>query len=196
MKKYLIIATIVLTGLLIGLGVAYNKERAERHRISNNLDASLSTIETYKTKQNELVSVVSGYEFKLKEFAQLVPDLEKEVKDLKVKLKNVQSVTVVEQVIKYVNKEVIVPVRINDTTKLYSINSEWINANFKITNDNEIRPGDFNIDSIKNKILIVPEIDYKGWWFWRKAIGINVHIKNNNPYVTITGATYIDLRAH
>ena len=137
-----------------------------------------------------MVSVVSGYEFKLKEFAQLVPDLEKRGS---IKLKNVQSVTVVEQVIKYVNKEVIVPVRINDTTKLYSINSEWINANFKITNDNEIRPGDFNIDSIKNKILIVPEIDYKGWWFWRKAIGINVHIKNNNPYVTITGATYIDL---
>lgn len=193
MKKYLIIA---LVGLFVALSVTlslYHKERAERARISNNLDASLSEVAGYKTKQGELVSVVSGYEFKLKEFSQLVPTLQKEVKELKVKLKNVQSVTEVVQVIKYVNKEVIVPIKVNDTTKLYSIDSQWIRAKFKITHDNHINPGDFVIDSIPNKILIVPEVDYKGWWFWRKAIGIDIHIKNSNPYVTNTGATYINL---
>lgn len=173
----------------------YRGERQKRLTAQGNLTASLSQLESYKTREGELVSKIKGYEFKVKEFEQLIPRLNHEVERLSVKLKNVQSVTEIVTETKYIHEEKIVPVRENDTTKLYKVESEWINAHFRITNDNYVRAGDFVIDSIPNSTLVVPEVIYRGWWLWKRAVGIDVHIKHSNPYVSTTGATYIDLRA-
>lgn len=194
MKKYLIITLFALLGAFLFVSNLYLQERKEKQRISNNLVTSLSQIETYKTKEGELVSVIKGYEFKVKEFKQLVPELYKEIKTLNIKLKNAQSVTKIITKIEYKNKDSIIPVLLNDTTKLYKIESEWVNADFKITNNNCIKPSDFNISSIPNTTIIVPEITFKGWWFWRKATGIDLHIKHSNPYITTSQGAYINLK--
>lgn len=194
MKRYLILALTLSIAGLIGLGFLYVNEKKERARTERNLEASLSDIQTYKAKTGELVSVISGYELKVKEFEQLLPELYKDIATLKLKVKNAQSVTQIVTVVKYVNKDSLIPIYINDTTKLYQINDKWLKAKFRITKDKYIRPNDFSIDSIPNTAIVVPEITYKGWWFWRKATWINVHIKNSNPYMTVTEGNYIDLR--
>lgn len=195
MRRALIILAITQF-LVLGVTISlYRGERQKRFTTQGNLTASLSELETYKTREGELVSKVKGYEFKVKEFEQLIPQLKDQVSRLQVKLKNAQSVTEVVTEIKYVHRDRIVPVRENDTTKLYKVESEWINAHFRITNDSYVRAGDFVIDSIPNSTLLVPEVMYRGWWLWKRAVGIDVHIKHSNPYVSTTGATYINLRA-
>ena len=195
MKKTLITLSVLLILSVFALHSFYSGERQRRITAENNLSASLSELKTYKTKNGELVSVVQGYEFKVRDLEKLVPDLHAEIKGLKVKLKNAQSVTSVETKIVYKNKDSIVYVPGRDSTaRLFTIDDDWIKAEVTVTSCSVILPGDFYIKNIPNTTLLVPDVTYKGWWFWRKATGIELHIKNSNPYVETTGATYIDLR--
>lgn len=195
MNKILLTISALLLVALFALQSFYSKERQTRIRTENNLNASLSEIETYKTKNGELVSVVQGYEFKVREFEKLLPELYAEIKELKVKVKNAQSVTQIETKIVYRNKDSIVYIPVRDSTaRLFPIDDEWIKAEVIVTRCEVILPGDFYIKNIPNKTTLVPEVTYKGWWFWRKPVGIDLHIKQSNPYVQTTGATYIDLR--
>ena len=195
MNKILLTISALLLVALFALQSFYSKERQTRIRTENNLNASLSEIKTYKTKNGELISVVQGYEFKVREFEKLLPELYAEIKGLKIKVKNVQSVTQIETKIVYKNKDSIVYVPVRDSTaRLFPIDDEWIKAEVIVTRCEVILPGDFYIKNIPNKTTLVPEVTYKGWWFWRKPIGIDLHIKQSNPYVQTTGATYIDLR--
>ena len=195
MNKILLTISALLLVALFALQSFYSKERQTRIRTENNLNASLSEIETYKNKNGELVSVVQGYEFKVREFEKLLPELYAEIKELKVKVKNAQSVTQIETKIVYRNKDSIVYIPVRDSTaRLFPIDDEWIKAEVIVTRCEVILPGDFYIKNIPNKTTLVPEVTYKGWWFWRKPVGIDLHIKQSNPYVQTTGATYIDLR--
>ena len=194
MRKLMIILVILLIGSLFMLHSFYQKEKQARVRMENNLTTSLSEIKYYKTKNEELVAKVSGYEFRVKEFERLIPELKKEVTQLNIKLKNVKSVTQVVTEYKYINRDSVIYIPITDTTRLFKIDEKWIKAQVEITNCSYIMPGGFSIDSIPNSILTVPVVNYKGWWFWRRAIGVELHIKNSNPYVETRGATYIDLR--
>lgn len=192
MNKYLIALIILLTSILGGMYGLLKKERKERHRASINLEASLSELSEYKTKLGETVAIAKGYELKVNELERLLPDLYSTIKELKVKTKNIQTVVEVKTEYKYINRDIIVPVFINDTTKLYTITDEWLKAQFRITRDT-IQPNDFEILSIPNTQHIVSEATYRGWWFWRKATGINVHIKNTNPHLTTQEAAFIKL---
>ena len=195
MNKILLTISALLLVALFALQSFYSKERQTRIRTENNLNASLSEIKTYKTKNGELISVVQGYEFKVREFEKLLPELYAEIKGLKIKVKNVQSVTQIETKIVYKNKDSIVYIPVRDSTaRLFPIDDEWIKAEVIVTRCEVILPGDFYIKNIPNKTTLVPEVTYKGWWFWRKPVGIDLHIKQSNPYVQTTGATYIDLR--
>jgi hypothetical protein len=45
------------------------------------------------------------------------------------------------------------------------------------------------IDSLKleipDNLVILTENKYKGFWFWKKVIGYDIHVKSDNPYMKI-----------
>ena len=194
-----------LIGLLIGLLVIsagvlttyvklYQKEKQEKERFESNFQSSLSDIQEYKTKQGELVAVINGYELKDKEFKQLLPQLYSEIRELKIRLKNALSATKVITEIKYINKDSIIYVPLTDSTRKFVLDEKWLKAEVTVTDFKYIAPGAFKINDIPNETLIVAQGEYKGWWFWRKAVGVNIHIKHTNPYIKTIGGEYIDLK--
>lgn len=189
-----IAAVIILSISLIAVNSLYRAEKRERKRAENNLSASLSEIREYRTKNGELVSIISGYELKIKEVQKLMPQLYNEIASLKVKLKNAQSITKIVTEYKYINKDSIVYVSISDSARMFNIDNEWLKARMTITNCSIIKPGDFIIESIPNSIITAPEIIYKGWWFWKRPIGVDLHIKQSNPHCSTIDAIYIDLK--
>ena len=194
MKKYLIGIIVLLSVAVFVLQSFYAKERQTRIRTENNLSASVSELSSYKTKNGELVSIAKGYELKVKEFEQLFPKLSDSIKDLKIKLKNAQSVTQIETKIIYKNKDSIVYIPVRDSARLFKVDDKWLQAEVIVTRNEVILPGDFYIKNIPNKTELVPEVTYKGCWFWKKPTGIDLHIRHSNPYIQTTKAIYIDLR--
>lgn len=197
MKKigiYLFLLLIVSITVSVITFNLYQREKGERQRVERNLESSLSDIQYYISKSGELVTKIEGLELNEREFRKLESELYKEISSLKVKLKNAESVIQIETVIKYVNKDSIIYVSLNDSTRRFNIQDKWISARVDVTDFKFIPPGGFVIDSIPNKINLVSEKEYKGWWFWKKVVGVNVHIVNSNPYITVTDGKYIDLR--
>ncbi len=191
----LLITLLVFTGVFLTTCVKlYQKEKQEKERFESNFKSSLSDIQEYKTKQGELVAVIEGLKLKDREIKQLLPQLYSEIRELKIRLKNAQSVTKVVTEIKYVNKDSIIYIPITDSIRRFEINEEWLKAEVTVTDFKYIAPGAFKINDIPNETLIVAEGQYKGWWFWRKAVGVNVHIKHTNPYIKTIGGEYIDLK--
>lgn len=191
---WLILLLVVLLSSVYILGVSLIKEGKERKIAEQNLIAKSSELSTYVTKYGDSVKVLQGMRLDIHDAKQLESALIKRVKDLEIKLKNATGIIEIVEVIKWKNKDSIVYVPLNDSTRRFEIKDKWISAKIDITDFKVIKPGGFIIDSIPNKAIIVPSIKTKGWWIFKKTIGVEVFINNTNPFIQTTSGTYIDLR--
>lgn len=192
MKKYLIGAILLLGMALYVLSGEYIKQRQKNVVQERNITALTSTMKFYKTKSGKAAYQIQGLELNLRTFKKLYSSVYNEAADLKVKLKNATGVIQVITEIKYKNKDSIVYVPFEGKKK-YLVRDSLISADVIITKDSVIEPSNFIINEIKNKTTIVPTIEYKGWWLWKKPKSVNLSITNTNPFVNITNAVYIDL---
>ena len=46
----------------------------------------------------------------------------------------------------------------------------------------------------RDSVYVVPTIKWKGCWFWKRAVGVQLHMFNSNPHTKIVGAQYIELK--
>lgn len=191
---WLILLLVVLLSSVYVLGVSLIKEGKERKIAEQNLIAKSSELSTYVTKYGDSVKVLQGMRLDIHDAKQLESALIKRVKDLEIKLKNATGIIEIVEVIKWKNKDSIVYVPLNDSTRRFEIKDKWISAKIDITDFKVIKPGGFIIDSIPNKAIIVPSFKTKGWWIFKKTIGVEVFINNTNPFIQTTSGTYIDLR--
>ncbi len=97
MKKYIwaiIVGYMLLTTLLVVLFFGlYRNAKKENHRLSNNQESLMSDIEYYKTEQGKTASRIMQLELSKSEFEKLCPELEKQIKDLKIKNKYLESLS-------------------------------------------------------------------------------------------------------
>ena len=191
---WLILLLVVLLSSVYILGVSLIKEGKERKIAEQNLIAKSSELSTYVTKYGDSVKVLQGMRLDINDAKQVEGALMKRVKDLEVKLKNATGVIEIVETIKYVNKDSIIYVPLTDTTRLFPIEDKWLKAEVVVTDFKYIAPGDFRILDIPNTSILVPSVKYKGWWIFKKTIGVEVFINNTNPYIKTTSGTYIDLR--
>lgn len=185
---------IVLVVVVSILGTSYIKQKEERKIAEQNLVAKTTELSTYITKHGDSVKVLQGMRLNINDAKQIEGQLIKRVKDLEIKLKNATGIIQVVETVKYVNKDSIIYVPLTDTTRRFSINDKWLKAEVDITNFEYIAPGGFKILDIPNINILVPSIKYKGWWIFKKMVGVEVFINNSNPYIQTTAGTYIDLR--
>ena len=193
MKKYLIGVILLLGMALYILGAEYSKQRQKNAVQERNITALRSSIEYYKTSDGKNAAKVQGLELNLRSYKKLYAESYNEIKDLKIKFKNASGVIQYVQKIEYKNKDSIVYVP-EPNGKRYKIRDTFLSADVITTGDTLIKPGNFIINEIKNEVSIVPEVQYKGWWFWKKVKGVSCTIVNTNPFITVTDAIYIDLK--
>lgn len=196
-NKLIIIFVIALVALLTTSVITFNlykKEKSERKIAETNLIAKSTELKEYVTKLGDTVTILQGMRLDLSQAKQIESRLINKVKSLEIKLKNATGVIEIVEKIKYVNKDSIIYIPLNDSTRRFEIKDPWLSAKIDVTDFKYIKPGGFIIDSINNTSTIVPSIKTKGWWIFKKTIGIECFIQNTNPYISVQGGTYIDLR--
>ena len=176
------------------MGTTLIKQQKEIKIAEQNLVARTSELATYITKHGDSVKVLQGMRLDVNDAKKVEGALMKRIKDLEIKLKNATGVIEIIETVKYVNKDSIVYVPLTDTPRLFPIEDKWLKAEVVVTDFKYIAPGDFRILDIPNTSILVPSIKYKGWWIFKKTIGVEVFINNTNPYIKTTSGTYIDLR--
>ena len=200
-KKY-IIGIIVLILLVWWIYSLLNKIeylQGESDRKDQNIENMSFDVKETKLKNGQLQYTVNSLTLRSGELEHFSSDIFKRLNEMDLKIKNIKSVT---------NIDYNYTTNIGDTLKSKMINknkfliaynknnldfSGFINIpegypNFEI-------PEDFaKVDSTKypymsnlsvtfsDTLLIVPEIKYKRRWiFWKKATGVEMHIKSENP---------------
>ena len=200
-KKYIIgiITLILLVWWIYSLLNKIEYLQGESDRKDQNIENMSFDVKETKLKNGQLQYTVNSLTLRSGELEHFSSDIFKRLNEMDLKIKNIKSVT---------NIDYNYTTNIGDTLKSKMINknkfliaynknnldfSGFINIpegypNFEI-------PEDFaKVDSTKypymsnlsvtfsDTLLIVPEIKYKRRWiFWKKATGVEMHIKSENP---------------
>lgn len=102
MNKILLIAALVLAGLVAFLTGTVKRQKAEISRLDNNITAVTETARQYKTKAGDNAEEVRRLTLKHSELELFNADLEKKVREMGIKLKNIQAVNRMESETKIV----------------------------------------------------------------------------------------------
>lgn len=92
MNKILLIAALVLAGLVAFLAGTVKRQKAEISQLDNNITAVTETARQYKTKAGDNAEEVRRLTLKHSELELFNADLEKKVREMGIKLKNLQAV--------------------------------------------------------------------------------------------------------
>jgi hypothetical protein len=204
LKKYLIIIGLIIAVLLFGKWSCDRIKYLETDnaRKTENIKNKDFEISIEKTKSGQLEYTVASLTVKPEELKYFSKNIEKQLADMGLKIKNIQSIT---------------NLNYNYTTNIDTIKSKMVAENkflFAFPNKNNMDisgyinipkkypdfeiPTDFSIiDTTKNAkypfisdlkitindtLLIVPVYQYKrSWIFWKKFTGVELHIKSENP---------------
>lgn len=182
---------LIIITLFVLLMLQFSKSKRlseDNERLGYNLENANFKIDSVKTKNGELQFSVNQLTVTNKEFGKLNSDFEKELKDMKLKYKNLENATKIE--IRYITKYDTIPAKpINPDNTGKAMKFEFTKEDkfTKITgNINTSEPVnntfiDSMIIDVKDGITTAFETKYKGWWFWRKPVSTTLHIKSDNP---------------
>lgn len=188
MKNKIIIILIALIGLcFVGLSVVhsmYKKEKEERQRLEQNQRVLLSDISTYKAKNGDLITRTEALQHTERELKKYNSQLLSELKNLRVRVKDLRSHISVTTETKL---EQTAPIR--DTVLLPNLPAKHFEyrdsyAVIKGVIADSVKLTYHSIDSIqvfqhveKHKFLFIRWGVKNEWW----------DIKNSNPHTTIKG---------
>ena len=188
-----ILIALALTGagLIIHQRNQISKLKKENERVSNNFFNANQEIKTVRNKNGELSSTVNQLNLTVSELKQYSEQTASELNNMRVKLKNVSNITHFQTRIVYKVDTVFA----GDTTihdgdhispggsKAFRIKNEWIDNSFRVTTDsNRMYLSNYNL-AVRDSIITVTETQYKRFWiFWKRPVGVKLHIKSFNPY--------------
>lgn len=179
------------TGLIIHQRNQISKLKKENERVSNNFFNANQEIKTVRNKNGELSSTVNQLNLTVSELKQYSEQTASELNNMRVKLKNVSNITHFQTRIVYKVDTVFA----GDTTihdgdhispggsKAFRIKNEWIDNSFRVGVDsNRMYLSNYNL-AVRDSIITVTETQYKRFWiFWKRPVGVKLHIKSFNPY--------------
>lgn len=181
MNKILLIAALVLAGLVVFLTGTVKRQRAEISRLDSNIAAVTETARQYKTKAGDNAEEVRRLTLKHSELELFNADLEKKVREMGIKLKNLQAVNRMESETKIV---VTVPNVKPETNKSVKSVNRFAHY-FDGWNDVKVesRPDSTKIE-VKNvdTLDVVTHVKQKRFLFFRVGKPIpKTTVSNKNP---------------
>lgn len=178
-------------GLIIHQRKQISRLQKENERVSNNFFNANQEIKTVRNKNGELSSTVNQLNLTVSELKQYSEQTASELNNMRVKLKNVSNITHFQTRIVYKVDTVFA----GDSTihdgdhvspggsKAFRIKNEWIDNSFQVrTDSNRMYLSNYSL-SVRDSIITVTETQYKRFWiFWKRPVGVKLHIKSFNPY--------------
>lgn len=207
--------------ILLILGILFllwyiREQKTQISILENNVKTVKGEFNVLKTKNGELVLSQTSLTLEKNEFKKKHGDLVKELKDMGIKLRKVETLNKVyyEQISKHekintvfqkVYDTVYVTGEVSDTLKLASYN---FNNKTKFDEVSGVivvpvrglKEGGYILSdrspyienlhfTTTNSLTFVPVINYKRVWiFWKRPISVTVNIKSQNPSLNFTGS--------
>ena len=153
-------------------------------RLLNNLENTYESLETYSAKNGQLVYQLNSIMVDYKELKIINPKLVKEIENLKIRVKNLSSVNVID--VQYTTIIDSIPVLYEKPYYLINYSDDFVYLNTKLnTNSNSLE--DTKI-VVYDSLIISNEFVTKGWWFWKKVTGVKLKFSASNPNLKLTNA--------
>lgn len=168
--------------------------KKENNRVTQTMIGMSDSIHNLVDKDNTKHQMIRGLKLERDEFKQMYGDINKELINMRLKLKNIKTITKTDIQYVYEHDTLLIEKHPNKYQYQSNIVNPWFKAKWKS-----------EIDSATNNLMIteyqtifydslmfVTETVYKGWWFWRKPKYTRIHIKSKNPYSKINELKQIE----
>lgn len=195
MKKYLLIACVILAVLCASLLGAVRELTQEKDRLTGNQEALMEEVQYYQDEAGRQAASVQRLELSKSELEAYNGELTQRIEDLNIKLKRVQAATTTATQtnveIKTIIKDTIIYV---DTGMLVlpaiKWQDPWVNVDGIIKPDSTV---DLSIQSVDTLFQIVHRVPKKFWFIKYGTKAIRQEITSSNPHTKIVCSEYIEL---
>lgn len=195
MKKYLLIACVILAVLCASLLGAVRELTQEKDRLTGNQEALMEEVQYYQDEAGRQAASVQRLELSKSELEAYNGELTQRIEDLNIKLKRVQAATTTATQtnveIKTIIKDAIIYV---DTGMLVlpaiKWQDPWVNVDGIIKPDSTV---DLSIQSVDTLFQVVHRVPKKFWFIKYGTKAIRQEITSSNPHTKIVCSEYIEL---
>ncbi len=192
---WLVLALIILGATTYTLGRENVKSREEIERLGANQQTLLGEVAHYETENGKLAASVQSLTLQRDEFKSLMPQYERTIKDLRIRVKDLESLG---EVGTETDVEITAPV--TPTPDTVYIANEPLARQFSWDDGYVALRGELSVDSVRihlkinDTITIVAHRPPRGWWIF-KCRGKITHYTaiSANPHTQINQIKYIEL---
>lgn len=190
--------TFLIIILLLGGVVWLQHQRTtrlikERDRFSMNNTALLSDVKRIQLDSATMALNVKALRLTIDEYKEFRAEDAEKIKQLGVRIKHLEAAARHELEVKAPIDAVIRDTFIvRDTVPLLRQKIEMVTPHIELTGliEGNRLTGDIRIPVMLNQAIW---IEYKGWWFWKRAKAIHQIISSDNPYAEIKYSEYIQI---
>ena len=192
MKRYILI--IILVIIIFFLSRSLHRQRQENDRLSSNQTALFQDISYYRTRDSLSAAGVEKLTLTKKELEQNCEALARDIKDLKIKLKRVQSVSQAsietEHIIHTVVRDSLIVRDRVDTLQCIDYHDNYLTLSGCIEH-NHFSGHIMSRDTLLQVIHRVPH----RWWFIKWGTkAVRQEIVSKNPHTHVVYSRYIELK--
>ena len=195
MKKYLLIACVILAVLCASLLGEVRELTQEKDRLTGNQEALMEEVQYYQDEAGRQAASVQRLELSKSELEAYNGELTQRIEDLNIKLKRVQAdtttATQTNVEIKTIIKDTII---YRDTGMLVlpaiKWQDPWVNVDGIIKPDSTV---DLSIQSVDTLFQVVHRVPKKFWFIKYGTKAIRQEITSSNPHTKIVYSEYIEL---
>lgn len=192
MKRYILI--IILVIIIFFLSRSLHRQRQENNRLSSNQTALFQDISYYRTRDSLSAAGVEKLTLTKKELEQNCEALARDIKDLKIKLKRVQSVSQAsietEHIIHTVVRDSLIVRDRVDTLQCIDYHDNYLTLSGCIEH-NHFSGHIMSRDTLLQVIHRVPH----RWWFIKWGTkAVRQEIVSKNPHTHVVYSRYIELK--
>lgn len=191
--------TLLITVLLLG-GILWLQHRRtirlteERDRFRMNNTALLSDVKRMRIDSATMAVDAKALKLTIDEYKEFRAEDAETIRRLGVKIRNLEAAARHEVEVKApIDAAIRDTLIIRDTVPLLRQKVEMITPHIQLTGliENKRLKGDIKVPVTLNQAIWV---EYKGWWFWKRAKAVHQLISSDNPYVEIKYSEYIRIR--
>lgn len=197
MKKYLLIACVILAVLCASLLGAVRELTQEKERLTGNQEALMEEVQYYQDEAGRNAASVQRLELSKAELEAYNGELTQRIEDLNIKLKRVQAATTTatqtKVEIKTVIRDSIIYVDSSRIATLPAIKWQdpWVKVDGIIMPDSTV---DLSIQSVDTLYQVVHRVPKKFWFIRYGTKAIRQEITSSNPHTKIVYSEYIELK--
>lgn len=194
MRKYVVIAVVILIGVITALSYSLKQEKVEVKRLTGNQRSLLDDVKLYRTKDSLSAASIERLQLTKKEYEKHFADQAKTIEGLNIQIKRLLSVSETGTETKY---PINVPVKdstvVRDsliTIKCIELHNPYLDMSGCIEADRFIG----NIVSRDTLIQAVYRVPHQFWFIKWGTKAIRQEIVCKNPNSRIVYSQYIELK--